>query len=393
MAPGRISPEVPEGGHSVVKPLSNGHTNGEMSPATNGEKAEDVKKDKVAETSEDEACKSQKTPDKSNDAEDQTMKCEFKHLDRRYDEKDEQYIVERKDDIEKPEQKDWWRLFAFCVVRHYNSDDEYNLTRLYINPQPIRQLLFDVIGNYPTSPISLDDTYVDAPYYPLFHYKEQLEAEGLKRFAEDEESLAQFKLLLSWITSHFELEFTAWNKCVNGEVGAISYDHLWTMFPPGTVVHCKLLDQRRAFKASEIWYDAGEIPGLFIRTTFVDFDGDKLGTRQQDLFIPKYNGTQELCELPSMPLDLLDDAEELREELRERGRLFESYVGQNYVQYNGIAVKKVRRTYARYSVIGRVMIDCKTFHRIDANDSFTVDDFQNDQSAKRARARRCRVCV
>lgn len=401
MAPGRISPDIPEGAPSLGKTLTNGLTNGNTNGHANGGEVTvtngdvvtngDTPKEEgeVKETSEPEAPKSEdSTTEQSDDDQDQDMKCQIKHLDRRYNEKDELYIVESKEEKEKPKQKDWWRLFAFCVVRNYNSDDEFSYTRLYINAQPIRQLLFDIIGNYPSSPISLEDTYVDAPYYPLFYSKEKLEEEGLKRFADDEETLSQLKLLLSWISSHFELDFAGRNKCVNGDIKAIAYDYAWTLFRPGTVAYCKMLGQPRAFEVIEAWYDTGELPGLNVRSNFVDFDGDKLGTRKLDLFIPKYLGTQELSELSTMPLDLMDDAAEVREELLERGRKFESHVGQNYVQYEGIAVRKTRQGYARFSATGRVMIDCKTFHRLEANDSFTVDDFQSSQESKRKRSRR-----
>lgn len=324
------------------------------------------------------------------EAQDDTMKCEIKHLDRRYDKKDEQYFVERKIDVEKPKQKDWWRLFAFCLVKHYDTDNELSYTRLYVNPQPLRQLLSDVIGNYPTDPIDVDDVQIDAPYHALFHYREKLEMEGTKRFEDegDGESLAQLNLLLLWIDTHFESDSAAYKRCVNGEVKAIGYDYLWTLFPPGTVVYCELLDQHRAFRVTETWYDHGEIPGLGLKVKFIDFDGERIGMRKMELFIPKYGGVQDLGELPTMPLHLLDDADSVRKELAERGGKFEDFVGQHFVQYNGIALKKIQKGYARFSVTGRIMIDCKTFHRMEPNDSFNVKDLANDESAKRDRARR-----
>lgn len=86
--------------------------------------------------SSDESGKDQK--DKNEKPEDQTMKTEFKHLDRKFDDEDQPYFVERKkEDIEKGEKKDWWQLFAFCVVRRYDSDGDLDETYLYINPQPL----------------------------------------------------------------------------------------------------------------------------------------------------------------------------------------------------------------------------------------------------------------
>lgn len=300
------------------------------------------------------------------------MKCEIKHLDHHYDDRDEQYFVERKEEVEKPEQKDWWRLFAFCLVREYYDDGELDTTLLYVNYQPLRQLLKDVIGDYPDDPIDVDDVQIETPYYSLFYYRKELESEGLGRFKEDEESAAQLKLLISWINTHFEQDIAAYEKCVSGDHRAISYDQLWSLFPPKKIIYTKVLNQHRAFRVQSCWYDDGDTPVFNLWAHFVDFDGEKLGNRRAELFIPKYSGTRQLKELTTMPLDLLDDAAEVRAELVERGRKFEGYVGQHFEQYSGVALKKTEQGYARINVRGRIMIDCETYHRLEANDTFDV---------------------
>ncbi|KAK4129775.1 P-loop containing nucleoside triphosphate hydrolase protein [Parathielavia appendiculata] len=325
----------------------------------------------------------------TSEPEDQTMKCEIKHLDRRYDDDDETYFEERKTEVEKkPAQKDWWRLFAFCSVRSYDSEGELEGTSLYVNPQPLRQLLFDVIGNYPGDPIDVDDVQIDAPYHSLFHYRKQLETEGNKRFAEDPESLEHLRLLLNWIKTHFELDIAAYERCTTQPHKVIAYDRLWTLFPPGTIAYCKLLSQNRAFRIVDTYYDESDTnPCMGLRADFVDFDGLNLGTRRIELAIPKYQGTRELSELGTIPLDLLDDASDLREELIARGRKFESYIGSHFLQYDGIALKKTPEGYARFTVSGRVMIDCKTYHRLEPNDSFFCVSL-NDDSTKMERSRK-----
>jgi hypothetical protein len=326
----------------------------------------------------------------SEEEKDQTMKCEIKHLDRRYDDKDETYFAERKNDVEKPKQKDWWRLFAFCLVRHYDEEGDLDTTKLYVNPQPLRQLLKDVIGNYPSDPIDVDDVKLSAPYHSLFHYRKQLEEEGTERFKDDAQSAEQLRMLLDWIRSHFETEIQAYEKCMSGDLKAIAYERLWTLFRPGTIIHSKVLQQNRAFRVRDTWYDEGEMPGMGVKVEFIDFDGERLGTRKTELFIPQYLGTRELSELSTMPLDMHDDAEEIKTELLERGRKFESYIGQHYLQYEGVALKKAEMGmgYVRFNVNGRVMIDCKTYHRLEPNDTFGVKELAGDETAKREKARR-----
>ncbi|KAI0851001.1 P-loop containing nucleoside triphosphate hydrolase protein [Daldinia vernicosa] len=313
------------------------------------------------------------SPSSTTAAVDETMKCEIKHLDQRWNEKDEQYFAERKQEVEKPEQKDWWRLFAFCVVKHYYDDDELDTTRLYVNPQPLRQLLKDVIGDYPDDPIDVDDVQIETPYYSLFHHRKQLESEGLDRFKNDQDSKAQLELLMNWIKSHFENDISAYEKCISG-LKAIPYESLWTLFPPNKIIYAKVLNQNRAFRVHSCWYEEGDNPHLNLWANFIDFDGNALGTRRAELSIKKYAGTRQLAELTAIPLDLQDDSARIRAELIERGRKFESYIGQHFEQYNGVGLKKTERGYARFNVKGRIMIDCETYHRLEADDAFDVEE-------------------
>ncbi|SPO06505.1 uncharacterized protein DNG_09195 [Cephalotrichum gorgonifer] len=331
--------------------------------------------------------KVEKTIDKvedDDDDEDKPMQCEIKHLDSRYNDEDEQYFSERKVDVTPPEKKDWWRLFAFCMVREYDSDGDLDTTLLYVNPQPIRDLLNDVIGDYPGDPIDASDVRIDAPYHMLFYYRKELEAEGTKRFADDKESLAHLNLLLDWIKTHFKQEIAAWEKCMSGDMMVMSYQYLWTMFPPGTMAYMKIDDQDRVFRVNRCWYDDedAEDPGLNISVLYVDFDGKQLGTRTMTGTIRKYSGSQKLTDLRCMPLDIVENAEEVRSKLLARGRKFERYAGQHFLQYSGIAFKKTSSGYARFSADGRVMIDCKTYHRLDPNDWFAVSDFKDKKAKK-----------
>ncbi|KAI1483941.1 P-loop containing nucleoside triphosphate hydrolase protein [Daldinia eschscholtzii] len=342
-----------------------------MEPSAEPEKGKEKEKEKEKESS-----------SSSTSAADETMKCEIKHLDQRWNEKDEQYYSERKEESEKPEQKDWWRLFAFCIVKHYYDDDELDTTSLYVNPVPLRKLLADVIGNYPDDPIDVDDVQIETPYYSLFHYRKQLESEGMDRFKNDEESKAQLELLLNWVKTHFENDISAYEKCISG-LKAIPYESLWTLFPPNKIIHAKVLNQHRAFRVYTCYYvEDPQEPYLKILADFIDFDGNELGTRRAELCIQKYAGTRQLKELPTIPLDLLDDNEGVREELVKRGRKFESYIGQHFVQYNGVGLKKTEKGYARFNVKGRIMIDCETYHRLEADDTFGVVDLGNSTMSK-----------
>ncbi|KUI52495.1 hypothetical protein VP1G_10365 [Cytospora mali] len=327
--------------------------------------------------------------DKDEKPEDQSMKTEFKHLDRKLDDEDQPYFIERKkEDIDKGEKKDWWQLYAFCVVRRYDSDGDLDETCLYVNPQPLRQLLKDVVVHYPADPIDVDDVQISAPYHSLFYYRKELEDVGVRRFQEndDTQSLEQLKLLLGWIKTTFELEIAAHEKCMSSDLKAIAYDRLWTIFKPGTIVHTQLHKVNRAFHVTDHWYDEDDDddPGFNLKCHFVDYDGDRLGTRRLNLHIPKYSGVRDIREQAVKPLELLENADEIKEELLARGMKFERYaMGQRFMQYTGFGIKKhpqYPNKYLRFDASGRVMIDVKTYHRLDANDAIWVNAFDKDHN-------------
>ncbi|PSR85901.1 P-loop containing nucleoside triphosphate hydrolase protein [Coniella lustricola] len=320
----------------------------------------------------------------------QTMKCEFKHLDRKLDSEDKPYFLERKkDDIER-DQKDWWQLFSFCVVRRYDSDGDLSETCLYVNPQPLRQLLRDVIGDYPSDPIDVDDVQICAPYHSLFHYRKQLEKVGLERFSgpSEAQSNEHLRLLLDWIKTTFELEIAAYEKCLANDFKAITYDKLWTLFKPDTIVHTQLQGHHRAFRVLDYFYssDDDEEQGFHIQARYVDYDGERFGERRSELVIDKYTGAKDIGSHNVRPFEFIDDVDAIREILLKRGKRFEELAaGQHFMQYKGIGFKRDPQcpsSFLRYDATGRVMIDCKTYHRIDANDNIYVHQFGKLRSAK-----------
>lgn len=315
----------------------------------------------------------------------ESMKCEFKFLDRKINSEGKpSYVEHEKAATEQTENKDWWRMSACTIVRRYDEDGDSCGTYLHVNPQRLRQLLKDVIGDYPSDPIDVDDTQISAPYHSLFHYRNEIEAVGLKRFEQDgdKESLEYLRLLLDWIKSNFELEIAAHDRCLSSESKAVSYENMWVLYRPGTLIHSKVRGEHRAFRVVDYWYNEDEDdPNFFISARFVDFDGESFGERRTGLQLPKFSGTREVKSHSVRPLDFVDDADELRQQLTARGKRWgELASGQHFMEYKGIAMKENPRSppgpsHLRFDATGRIMIDCRTFHRIDADEAFSVTPF------------------
>ncbi|KAI1214775.1 uncharacterized protein F4807DRAFT_8417 [Annulohypoxylon truncatum] len=345
-------------------------------------------------------------PEKSNESEDSAeskdkdatgeeeeekpkeMKCELALLDKKYDSDGHKVYSKRKDRGD-ASSKHWWKLYALTETRHYHEDGRYKCTRLHVNPQPLKQLLEDVVKDFPYDPVDAQqDVDFDLPAHCLFFYRDKLEEVGSARFADDETSRAHLGLLLGWIDRVHEESFKASRRFHSSDQRPVAYEYLWTAFRPGSLVYAKVQGQPRAFKLRGFWYETDQDPCLAIRVQYVDYDGEKFGTRKDLFRIPKYSGVMRCEDLNIIPLDYHSDGAALRARLLERGRKFQSLTGTNFRQYKGVALKKNGAKYDRHNISGRVVVDCKNYQRFEPEDDFELEDLPRTEAAKRQRTLR-----
>lgn len=253
----------------------------------------------------------------------------------------------------------------------------------------MKQLLQDVVVDYPYEPIDAQEVVqIEVPAYCLFFYRKELETTGTERFKEDEVSIGYLKLLLDWIDRAWDDAFRAHQRFQNGDMKPISYEHLWTIFRPGTIVYSRILGQHRAFKLVYFQYEDDKEPCLALNIQYVDYDGKKFGTIKEWVRIPKYTGMMRCAELNAMPLEFHPSSDKIRAELLDRGRRFQELTGQHFRHYNGTAVMKNAgdsNKYARYHVNGRVVIDCKKYFDFEPWQDLELADLDRTEAAKRQR--------
>ena len=75
--------------------------------------------------------------------------------------------------------------------------------------------------------------------------------------------------------------------------GLVSFDILWTLFKPGTLVYTTMLGQPRVYQLQSYGYgfDQGaHCQVLNLNVSYVDFDGDNFGTMSDTVKIPDFQG-------------------------------------------------------------------------------------------------------
>lgn len=149
----------------------------------------------------------------------------------------------------------------------------------------------------------------------------------------------------------------------------ITFDLLWALFLPNTLVYttCPGTRQPRCVKLD--WSDYKRASGRTwyqLECHFVDYDGKQYKNSTVSLEIDTFYGAQPIDSLSSFPLAYLADEAEVREKLIERGRKFVQLGGMHHKLFDGPAFVRQKEppSIRRINVNGRVMIDTKTFRRI-----------------------------
>ncbi|GKT42861.1 ATPase family AAA domain-containing protein 3B [Colletotrichum spaethianum] len=311
------------------------------------------------------------------------MQVELKHLEKRWTKKGHVYITEPKEDEDIPEQKvNWYEKYALCITRQYDSQNQYVCgTTLEVNSPGLKDILGDVIGNkYPGQSYLTSNITVNFPPRSLYHYRHELAA-AAGDLDPESEGAQHMPVLLDFINEQFHEAITDGANFL--EQGLMSYEHLWTIFRPGSLVYATRFSQPRVYKLNSYQYICGQCAGLQLSVQYVDFDGDDFGIRDECLLIPAFAGAAQIASLNAMPLEHHPNPDAVKALLIERGRRWEALAGQNFRQYKGVALDHDNR---RFNIDGRIMVDAETHHRIMANHAFGVVPFPKAAGQKRKQA-------
>ncbi|CZT24619.1 uncharacterized protein RCC_10344 [Ramularia collo-cygni] len=312
----------------------------------------------------------------------ETMQASLKHITKKWTEQNQAYYAETVDE-EIPDQVNWWSKFALCLVKHMDSGNtRVQKTSLQVNSQHLKDILKDTISQFPGVSFQTKDITIDAPYRVLFHYKDELAQAGEN--LEDEEAIAHLNLLLDFIDEHFKETIEESDNLK--EQGLMSYEYLWTIFRPGMTIYAPIFGQPRAFTLTNYAHQC-DPAGLQLWIEFVDFDGEDLGDRSTNRLVPAFSGAVAINSLCAYPIQYHADPEALRRQLIDRGRRMESYAGMHFCRYNGIALEQTQFGFERYNVEGRVVVDTKTFHRLNANYAFNLRPFKTEGKKQKIRRR------
>jgi hypothetical protein len=152
--------------------------------------------------------------------------------------------------------------------------------------------------------------------------------------------------------------------------GVITYEALWTIFEPGTMVYAREEGQDRVFNmlSGKYGFDKDEKPVYSLKVRFIDFDGSRFGWSTARIDVPEFQGTCPIASLAAYPIDYHSDAANIRTSIINRGSIIETLVGTHYRAYDGIGHKlDMYGQVERHSVKGRIIVDTVGWNRYNPN--------------------------
>jgi len=155
--------------------------------------------------------------------------------------------------------------------------------------------------------------------------------------------------------------------------GVMTYEHLWTLFQPGSFVFSKQQGQDRIFRlhSSKYGQDRNGNPVYWLTCQYIDYDGTRFGTNKLNVCIPAFEGTKPITALPTLPLNFHGSKHELKAKLIERGGKVEMFAGSHYRAYNGLGwyTNHIGKK-EKVNVKGRIVIDTYGWNRF--NPSYSI---------------------
>ncbi|KAF1935029.1 P-loop containing nucleoside triphosphate hydrolase protein [Clathrospora elynae] len=298
------------------------------------------------------------------------------------------------EDIGDPVENDETAKWALLVrnVKVYNDPTRVlSIHSIVVQSPLLKKLLASVLKNYPGVTVGLNRLEFTDKFEPLIHRWTELQ-EAIGKLGDETEdqctTKSHAKLLQEVLTKEFKSLIETAQDMRSKRV--MTYQHLWTLFQPGSTVFARQDGQETAMTLVQTRYgqDAKGVPCFWLNCKYVDWDGAKFGIQRINLSISAYTGTRSISSLQVYPLEYHHEGESIRTRLIERGAKAEALAGPNYRAYQGVAWRQGSfGTRDKYNVKGRIVIDTHGWNRFNPTSPIFVAPLNQKELAHRSGGR------
>lgn len=282
-----------------------------------------------------------------------------------------QWVPEEPVDVVDAAENEKTARYAFLVRKQksYDSRKKYDIHSIIVQSPHLKQALGVILEDYPGITTNLDRLVFRAPFHPFVHRWDQLTRMLQKTFVED---VAREHLQLFHDVLFEELKNAIAAKTDMVKNGVITFEFLWTIFEPQTLVYGVSDGKECVFKLNNTSNGTDQRRGLDylqLNVWCVDFDGTKFGQNHTNLQNYEFGGTTPITSLSAYPLEFHPGKQQLIQKLVLRGKLFERFAGYHYKAYRGVALGYGRCGMIRHNIESRIIIDCEAHNRFLPNNA------------------------
>jgi ATPase family associated with various cellular activities (AAA) len=242
------------------------------------------------------------------------------------------------------------------ILHSYDSRKKYEIDSVIVQSPLLKESLGIALVDYPGITTSLNRLVFKAPFQSFVHRWSQLtdvleSAEG--------ETHTHLKLFYDVLYAELKDAISAKNDLVKN--GVITFEHLWTIFEPGTLIFSTDEGKERVYELSSAQVAVDQRRGMEYLSLYVwgvDWDGEKFGSSYEYLSNYEFEGTMSITKLAAFPLMFHPQKLQLLERLTARGEVFEKFAGYHYQAYQGVALGYGRCGLIKHNVDSRIIVDC-----------------------------------
>ena len=238
---------------------------------------------------------------------------------------------------------------AFILRKFVKTGGEENSGELEIVDRDLWKLLKELLSHYPYHTFQGNPVTIISPYQAfIFNWNKLKRAAKESRIdGKDEQARLDLGLLLDTLSNGSgdpKLDKYLKARDSSKEQKIVTFESLWTIFPPGILVYGKMfLGQDQVFIVqhnTRPWpRNASEPSPWTLKCWTYDWDGKTFKRRALVLEIESFESSKPITSLPFYPVDYHPDPEELKRRLVGRGgkykRLCTAEQGSRMFDYEG----------------------------------------------------------
>jgi len=267
------------------------------------------------------------------------------------------------EDVQEAAENEETEKFA-VVVRNVKSNDsrkKLEAHSIVIQSPWLKTALAQILKDYPGVACELKRLTFEAPFQPFVHrWAEFVEFMGDKSL--DGTTKEHLTMLHDILQYEIGDSIKAFEDYVLN--GVITFQHLWMIFQPGSLVLAAHKGPLSAFELDESEYMENQC-GKFLqlRCDCIDYGGKNFGRYTEKINVSEFIGTKKITGLNAYPWAFHENPTAVRAALVKRGQIFENLAGHHYKAYSGSAITWDREgNEVPTQVSGRIVVDIASFN-------------------------------